>query len=85
MVYTPVHAPWTNQVEIFFSVVQRKVVQPNDFTDLNQSATGFEHSKTATTPQHSRSSGSSPPSTWTICRPGSTGTPPKSSSTRSRL
>ncbi|WP_433271863.1 IS630 family transposase [Actinosynnema sp. CS-041913] len=34
MVHTPVHASWVNQVEIFFSVVQRKVVSPNDFTDL---------------------------------------------------
>lgn len=30
------HASWLNQVEIFFSVVQRKVVAPNDFTDLAQ-------------------------------------------------
>ncbi len=36
MIHTPVHASWLNQVEIFFSVVQRKVVQPNDFTDLTQ-------------------------------------------------
>ncbi|MFF0116762.1 IS630 family transposase [Streptomyces prasinus] len=36
MVHTPVHASWTNQIEIFFSIVQRKVVQPNDFTDLSQ-------------------------------------------------
>jgi transposase len=36
MVHTPVHASWTNQIEIFFSIVQRKVVRPNDFTDLNQ-------------------------------------------------
>lgn len=35
MVHTPVHASWLNQVEIYFSVVQRKVVQPNDFTDLD--------------------------------------------------
>jgi len=35
MVHTPVHASWLNQVEIYFSVVQRKVVSPNDFTDLN--------------------------------------------------
>ncbi|WP_256341552.1 helix-turn-helix domain-containing protein [Streptomyces sp. TLI_105] len=41
-----------------------------------RSGTGSEPSKTATTPQHSRSSGSSPPPTWTIYRPGSTGTPP---------
>ncbi|MFE9815349.1 hypothetical protein [Streptomyces sp. NPDC005773] len=36
--HTPVHASWLNQVEIFFSVVQRKVVTPNDFTDLKQVA-----------------------------------------------
>ncbi|MFJ2582921.1 IS630 family transposase [Kitasatospora aureofaciens] len=36
MIHTPVHASWLNQVEIYFSVVQRKVVQPNDFTDLTQ-------------------------------------------------
>lgn len=36
MVHTPVHASWLNQVEIFFSVVQRKVVSPNDFTGLSQ-------------------------------------------------
>ena len=36
MLHTPVHASWTNQIEIFFSIVQRKVVSPNDFTDLTQ-------------------------------------------------
>ncbi|MFE7397695.1 IS630 family transposase [Streptomyces sp. NPDC057557] len=36
MVHTPVHASWLNQVEVYFSVVQRKVVQPNDFADLAQ-------------------------------------------------
>jgi transposase len=36
LVHTPVHASWLNQVEIFFSIVQRKVVAPNDFTDLDQ-------------------------------------------------
>ncbi|MGW7256840.1 IS630 family transposase [Streptomyces sp. NPDC054834] len=34
LVHTAVHASWLNQVEIYFSVVQRKVVSPNDFTDL---------------------------------------------------
>jgi len=34
LVHTPVHASWLNQAEIYFSVVQRKVVQPNDFADL---------------------------------------------------
>ncbi|WP_330309920.1 transposase [Streptomyces sp. NBC_00589] len=36
LVHTPVHASWLNQVEIYFSVVQRKVVSPNDFTKLTQ-------------------------------------------------
>ncbi len=34
VVHTPVHASWLNQAEIYFSVVQRKVVTPNDFVDL---------------------------------------------------
>ncbi len=33
VVHTPVHASWLNQAEIYFSVVQRKVVTPNDFAD----------------------------------------------------
>ena len=36
LVHLPVHASWINQVEIYFSIVQRKVVNPNDFTDLDQ-------------------------------------------------
>ena len=35
MVHTPVHASWLNQVEIFFSIVQRKVLSPNDFEELD--------------------------------------------------
>jgi DDE superfamily endonuclease len=34
-VHTPVHASWLNQGEIYFSVVQRKVLTPNDFEDLD--------------------------------------------------
>ncbi len=33
-VYSPVHASWLNQIEIYFSVVQRKVLTPNEFPDL---------------------------------------------------
>ena len=36
LIHLPVHASWLNQAEIYFSVVQRKVVNPNDFTDLAQ-------------------------------------------------
>lgn len=34
LVHLPVHASWLNQIEIYFSVVQRKVLTPNDFADL---------------------------------------------------
>lgn len=34
LVHLPVHASWLNQVEIYFSVVQRKVLTPNDFRDI---------------------------------------------------
>ena len=34
-VHTPVHASWLNQGEIYFSVVQRKILTPNDFEDLD--------------------------------------------------
>jgi hypothetical protein len=33
-VFTPVHASWLNQIEIYFSVVQRKVLTPGDVADL---------------------------------------------------
>ena len=35
LVHTPVHASWLNQVEIYFSIIQRKVLTPNDFATLN--------------------------------------------------
>ena len=34
LIHLPVHASWLNQIEIYFSVVQRKVLTLNDFTDL---------------------------------------------------
>ena len=33
-VHTPVHASWLNQIEIYFSIIQRKVLTPNDFPSL---------------------------------------------------
>ena len=35
LVHTPVHASWLNQVEIYFSIIQRKVLTPNDCADLD--------------------------------------------------
>lgn len=34
LIHLPVHASWLNQIEIYFSILQRKVLQPNDFADL---------------------------------------------------
>jgi transposase len=39
MVHLPVHASWLNQVEIYFSVIQRKALCPDDFPDLEAVAT----------------------------------------------
>lgn len=35
LVHLPVHASWLNQVEVYFSLVQRKVLTPNDYPDLD--------------------------------------------------
>lgn len=35
VVHTPIHASWLNQVEIYFSVLQRKALTPNDFDSLD--------------------------------------------------
>jgi hypothetical protein len=75
LVQLPVHASWLNQVEIYFSVVQRKVLTPNDFADLadvesrlaaferryEQTARPFEWSSpAATSPSCSNGSPTSP-------------------------
>ena len=38
MVHLPVHASWLNQVEVYFSVIQRKLLTPDDFGDLDSLA-----------------------------------------------
>ncbi|HXH57737.1 transposase [Iamia sp.] len=35
LVHLPIHASWLNQIEIVFSIIQRKVIKPADFADLN--------------------------------------------------
>lgn len=34
VVHTPIHASWLNQVELYFSVVQRKVLEPSQWRSL---------------------------------------------------
>jgi len=46
LVNGPVHASWLNQIEIYFSVLQRKALTPNDFCSLEaveQRLIGFQH------------------------------------------
>jgi transposase len=38
LIHLPVHASWLNQIEIYFSIVQRKALTPNDFRDLDELA-----------------------------------------------
>jgi hypothetical protein len=33
-VHLPIHASWLNQIEIYFAIVQKKALTPNDFPDL---------------------------------------------------
>jgi hypothetical protein len=36
LIHLPVHASWLNQVELYFSIVQRKALTPNDFGSLDE-------------------------------------------------
>jgi DDE superfamily endonuclease len=36
LIHLPAHASWLDQAEIYFSIIQRKVLTPNDFTSLDQ-------------------------------------------------
>jgi len=38
IVHTPTYASWLNQIEIYFSIIQRKVLKPNDYTSLEELA-----------------------------------------------
>jgi DDE superfamily endonuclease len=34
LIHLPIHASWLNQIELYFSIVQRKALTPNDFASL---------------------------------------------------
>jgi hypothetical protein len=42
VIHGPVHASWLNQIEIYFSIIQRKVLTPNDFPNLEAVADRLE-------------------------------------------
>jgi hypothetical protein len=46
LIHGPVHASWLNQIEIYFSILQRKALTPNDFPSLaalKERIFGFQH------------------------------------------
>ena len=34
LIHLPIHASWLNQIELYFSILQRKALSPNDFASL---------------------------------------------------
>ena len=72
-----VHASWLNQAEIYFSIVQRKVLTPNDFPASTRSSSSCSRSDAAMSRSPNRSSGSSPAPTSTASPSDSTDPPPK--------
>jgi len=61
LVHLPIHASWLNQVEIYFSVLQRKAISPVDFADLDALAERILAFQ-------SRYNTSARPSDWTFTR-----------------
>jgi hypothetical protein len=38
LIHLPIHATWLNQIEPYFSIVQRKALTPNDLASLDELA-----------------------------------------------
>jgi len=36
LIHLPIHASWLNQIELYFSIVQRKALTPNDLGSLKE-------------------------------------------------
>jgi len=71
LVHTPIHARWLDQIEVYFSIVQRKLLTPSDFADLAALKHALIGSQTAISVPPNRSCGPSPDA---ICKgswPGS--------------
>jgi hypothetical protein len=62
LIHLPIHASWLNQIEIYFSILQRKALTPNDFADLNALA-----ARIAAFEDHYRQIAK--PFDWTFTRP----------------
>ncbi|HEX7209738.1 MAG TPA: hypothetical protein VF241_02355 [Propionibacteriaceae bacterium] len=73
MTHTPVHASWLNQIEIYFSVVQRKILTPDDHASLEALADQLTAFEAATTRSPAHSTGDP---TATTSTDSSTASPP---------
>lgn len=60
LIHLPIHASWLNQIEIYFSVLQRKVLTQPTASRSPNCKISFSGSKNATKKRPSRSNGSSP-------------------------
>ena len=65
LVHTPIHASWLNQIEVYFSIVQRKLLTPSDFADLIALKRGASPFNAAISGPPGRSSGPSRVATCT--------------------
>ena len=50
LIHLSVHASWLNQIEIYFSILQRKALTPNDFEDLQALAARIQRLREALPP-----------------------------------
>lgn len=80
LVHLPVHASWLDQADVYFSVVQRKVVNHNDFFDLAEIEVRLAAFEQRYNPPPNPSTGSSPGTTSTSF---SSASPPTSRQHRS--
>jgi hypothetical protein len=60
LILVHLHASWLNQVEIYHSIIQRKVLAPNGFVATAEVARRLNQFEHHTTRSPSRSSGTSP-------------------------
>ena len=75
LIHLPVHASWLSQVEIYFWILQRKAIDPNDFRDLDDRAERILDFRTAVT---------RPPLPWTGPTPVTTSMPSSNGSATKR-
>ena len=70
LIHLPIHASWLNQIELYFSIVQRKALTPNDFGSLDALAERLLDFSltTARSPDHSTGRSPAPTSTETLAR-----------------